>query len=92
MTWRFAMLFAALWLLAAPAIAKSEPEISDARIKELMAQLVSPNVAPKVIGNGGLGPDAKYPAGYDKDAQKRVHQARSELNRLGIRTFPYLLD
>ncbi len=88
MTFRTAFVFISLGVIS-PAVAGDQ---ANSDIEELIAQLASPNEAPKVIGNGGHGPHAKYPADWDKKAQERVSIARSKLSELGVEAFPYLFE
>lgn len=64
-----------------------EEMVSDRQIEALVADLVSPNPAPRT-----RGPNAEYPAGYDRAAQKRVHRAFFKLRELAPRSFPFLFD
>jgi hypothetical protein len=85
---RNALLFVALMSLFTVTGFADEKPSSEREINALIAQLVSPNRAP----DDKNGPDATYPVGYDRDAQKRVRRAWSQLHRLGHRAFPYLFD
>ncbi len=75
------------WALsAASAIAADEP-LTDAQITALVDQLVSPYEAPLT-----RGPYAKYPQGYDREAQNRVRRAFHQLRDLAPRSFPFLFE
>jgi hypothetical protein len=86
------LLFTMLCVASTLTFAENEIVVSDESVKQLAAQLASPNKAPLVIGNGGQGPDAEYPAGFDKKSQETVFRARSKLDRLGLSAFPHLIN
>jgi len=73
-------------LFAIGGLADDKPP-SGKEINALIGQLVSPNPAPDVAYG-----TVKYPKGFDHDAQKRVYHAWSELSRIGIRAFPYMIN
>jgi hypothetical protein len=58
---------------------------SEAEIVALIDQLVSPNSPPDIHP-----PEAKYPKGFDRVAQRRVSVAFVELGKLGLSAFPFL--
>lgn len=64
-----------------------EPDPSEEEINQLIADLVSPNVAPV-----RKGPRAVYPEGFDRGAQGKVFRAFRKLHALGPKAFPYLFD
>jgi len=73
--------------LSAAGGAADEETLSNDQILALVNDLVSPNQAPRAGG-----PYAKYPAGYDHAAQKRVLRAFRKLRELAPRSFPFLFD
>jgi hypothetical protein len=74
----------ALTTLMAAIPADNSP-LSGAEIESLIEKLASPNEAPT-----RRGPSAKYPEGYDRDAQKRVKEAWGKLWKAELQAFPYL--
>lgn len=78
-------LFAAVSLAKVPATA--DVQASGDEIESLIEKLASPNEAPVK-----LVPIARYPKGYDRDAQKRVNAAWRELRAVGVRAFPHLIN
>ena len=73
------------------AVCAAEPlgndEVTDAEIEKLVTCLISPNQAPQIPGI-----IAKYPANFDKAAQKEVKAAWIQLRNLAPRSFPFLFD
>jgi hypothetical protein len=61
--------------------------LAESEINRFVEQLVSPNQAPTLDG-----PDAHYPANYNRESQKKVRAAWRKLRDLGPRAFPYLFD
>jgi hypothetical protein len=74
-------------LFSAACYGADEETVTDEQMEALVNDLVSPNQAPRT----GL-PNAKYPAGYDHEAQKRVRRAFHKLRELAPRSFPFLFD
>jgi len=60
---------------------------SENEIKELIAQLVSPNPEPKLRGDGW-----REPKGYDRDKQQKVIAAYEKLRKIGPKAFPFLIE
>lgn len=57
------------------------------QIKALVAQLVSPNPKPILKGDSW-----RLPKGFDRDKQKKVHEAWAELRMIGPSAFPFLIE
>jgi hypothetical protein len=74
--------------VSAVAAIAGETEISKDTIQQLIADLVSPNVAPR----REHGPRAIYPPEYDRSAQAKVSRAFNKLYGLGTKGFPFLFD
>lgn len=62
---------------------KSSEAVSREEVDAVVAKLVSPNQRPEIKHI-----DAKYPPGYEKGAQRVVHEAYSAINRFGPPAFP----
>lgn len=84
-----AWLSIALW--SVPLLAEDKRP-TEAEIKALIKQLASPNERPKAYPESKGNPNAKYPAGYDREAQRRVMQTFFELRKIGPPAFPYLAE
>ena len=84
---RYFISFAVLISLSATTSFAEDKPPTAKEIKALIQQLVSPNRIPDIPYGS-----ADYPAGYDRDAQKHVRDAWSELHHIGLRGFPYLFD
>jgi hypothetical protein len=74
-------------LFATTSWATIPAQLSGDEIESLIKELVSPNEAPTK-----LAPSARFPQGYDRDAQKRVMTARKKLVAAGIQAFPHLFN
>jgi hypothetical protein len=71
---------------------KDAPPVDPARvqkIKKLIDQLVSPNLPPDVKSEE---PDAVYPKGYDREAQRPIDKAIEMLRAEGLVAFPVLIE
>jgi len=74
-------------LLSAACYGADDETVTDEQIEALVNDLVSPNQPPRT---GGVY--ARFPAGYDREAQKRVRRAFHKLRELAPRSFPFLFD
>ncbi|MGD0900357.1 MAG: hypothetical protein ABR915_21200 [Thermoguttaceae bacterium] len=63
-------------------------EVSDAQIEKFVAQLASPNKAPRIVIP--VHPD--YDPKFDHEGQKKVCAAWHKLRDLAPRSFPFLFD
>ena len=72
---------------------KHAPAQPEQKIKDLIDQLVSPNPKPITAEEDhNVGPHYRLPPGFDREKQKPVSQAHEELEKLGTRAFPFLID
>jgi hypothetical protein len=70
---------------------KSPP--SEQKIKSLLDRLVSPNPSPTTgEEDPSVAPNVRWPSGYAHEKQKLVIEARSELKKLGVQAFPFLIE
>src|SRR5262245_42790373 len=66
---------------------------SEAEIKALLDQLVSPNPKP-ITGDEDKRerPEYRLPPDFARAKQKQVHEAVSRLRQLGPKAFPFLIE
>jgi hypothetical protein len=72
---------------------KPKKKLTEQEIKALVDKLVSPNPKP-ITGkeDPDAAPDYRLPPGFDREKQKLVRKAVSELKVLGPQAFPFLIE
>ena len=80
------------WTKVAMPAADGAAEPSPKEIAALVERLASSNQRPAAYPEVHRSPEAVYPQGYDRAAQKIVWQAYRDLRRLGPLAFPELLE